>query len=161
MAVRVLCLGNELLADDAVGVHVARELKLLSLPEVEVVTSALSGLHLLDEVSCDVEQLVIVDSIQTCAAQPGTVHHLHVGELGRTSAASPHAIGLPETLAIANALHLHVPQIYVLAVEVQDCTTVGAPLSPEVESALPAIVNEIRTVVLAARTAARAEVCTS
>jgi hydrogenase maturation protease len=50
LSTRVLCLGNDLLADDAFGPVVARTLKELYLPGVEVVESPASGLHLLEHV---------------------------------------------------------------------------------------------------------------
>jgi len=44
---RVLCLGNELLADDAFGFIAAERIK-RSFPQLDVVSSSDSGFHLMD-----------------------------------------------------------------------------------------------------------------
>jgi hydrogenase maturation protease len=144
MEIRVLCLGNELLADDAIGVQIGRQLSALRLPNVNVVISALSGLHLFDEICGEFATLIIVDSIRTGEAELGTVHRLSLAEIGHTAGTSPHSSGLPELVAIAQALHLPMPKIHILAVEVGDCTTLGGPVSRDVESAMPAILEQVR-----------------
>jgi hydrogenase maturation protease len=93
-AVRLLGLGNELLADDAFGILVAREVErrlaadapgracpaptageacLALPPHADVVCSSASGFHLLDQV-LGVKRLVVVDTLATCAGVPGTIH---------------------------------------------------------------------------------------
>ena len=71
--VRVLGLGNEILADDALGILAARELARLFPPaDVEVVESSQSGLHLLDYVT-GVDRLVVIDTVQTGRTAPGEI----------------------------------------------------------------------------------------
>jgi Ni,Fe-hydrogenase maturation factor len=71
--VRVLGLGNEILADDALGILAARELaKLFPPAEVEVIESSQSGLHLLDYVT-GVDRLLVIDTVETGRAAPGEI----------------------------------------------------------------------------------------
>src|ERR1017187_6800541 len=69
---RVLGLGNEILGDDALGILVARQVQARFGEAVEVVSSSQSGFHVMDEM-LGVSRLLVVDSIRTGAAKPGTV----------------------------------------------------------------------------------------
>jgi hydrogenase maturation protease len=138
---RVLCLGNELLADDAFGPVVADRLA-SELPGVlEVVKSSLAGLALLDELT-GVSRLVVIDSVQTGNAPPGTLYILHEDELKAGGGPSPHYLGIFETLRLARHLGLPAPEeVTVLAVEAADCATLGGPLHPAVLAAVPKVVQ--------------------
>jgi len=62
---RVLCIGNELASDDAVGVRVGRVLARLRLPDaISIVIRPQVGLELLDDLE-DVDELLIVDAMRT------------------------------------------------------------------------------------------------
>lgn len=138
--VRLLGLGNELLADDAFGILVARKAA-ERFPGLDVVTTSESGLALLDYLS-GVNCLLIVDTIQTGRAQPGTLYNFDAGELRAAPAGAPHGAGLREVLDLAGALGLDRPaHIRILAVEAADCATLGGPMHPAVEAAIPAALD--------------------
>jgi hydrogenase maturation protease len=131
---RLLGLGNEILGDDAFGILAART---VTRPDIEVVTSSASGLHLLDEI-LDCDRLIVVDTIQTGRAEPGTVHVLKEEDLPAARADCPHGMGLFDALSLARRLGLAAPaEVILIAVEAADCTTVGAPLHPALAAALP------------------------
>lgn len=144
MNVRVLCLGNDLLADDGVGPEIGRRLKALELSYVEVMITQLSGLHLLDIISEECKQLIIIDTIITGTAPAGTVHVLEAADMRRSNVRAPHSSGLPEVLAIARALRLPVPHTRVFAVEASDCSTIGGPISQSLQQAIPEVVERVR-----------------
>src|ERR1035441_6386738 len=88
-SIRVLGLGNEILSDDALGIRVAREAEARFGSGVDVVCSSEAGFHGMDEL-LDVSRLVVVDSIQTGAARPGTIyvldqHAIPPVQIGRAS----------------------------------------------------------------------------
>jgi hydrogenase maturation protease len=146
-----LCLGNELLADDALG-HVVADMLAAELPknaggdtgvtaEIEVVKSSLAGLALLDEFS-GVSRLIVIDSVQTGSAPPGTLHFFQEGELKTPAGPSPHYLGIFETLNLARRLGLPAPEeVTIIAVEAADCTTLGGPMHPDVLAAIPKVVQ--------------------
>src|ERR1035438_4978409 len=68
---RVLGLGNDILADDALGLLVARQVAARFGNQVEVVSSSQTGFHVMDEL-LGVSRLLVVDCIRTGAARPGT-----------------------------------------------------------------------------------------
>ncbi len=148
--IRVLGLGNDLLADDAFGVEVVRELRRRLPRGVETTTSIASGFALLDDV-VGADRLVVIDTIAGGKGAPGTVYRFEESQVGTRDAAqgtSPHYVGLFETLHLGRKLALHVPErVIILAVEAADCLTVGGAMSPEVRAAMPAIVATVEEIV--------------
>ena len=142
-SVRVLGLGNEILGDDALGILVAREVQARFGHEVGVVASSQAGFHLLDEL-LGVSRLVVVDSIQTGAAKPGTVYVLDEHAKRPVHSVSSHSLGIFEVLAVARTVGLPVPEeCVILAVEASDCTTVGGSMHRDVEAAIPVLLEWI------------------
>ncbi len=138
-AVRVLCLGNELLADDGFGGAVAREIRARFPGQVVLLETRASGFDLLDEVQ-NVRSLVVVDCLQTATAPIGALFVVREGDITSPSGGSPHYIGLFETLRLARELLLPVPEeVVILAVEVADTTTLGGGMHPAVEAAVPRV----------------------
>ena len=132
---RILCLGNELLADDAFGQVVAEELG-RRFPHLDVVFTTDSGFHLIDYLS-EVSRLIVVDTILTGFVPPGTLHVLSTSDIKSRPGPSPHYVGLFETLQLARELLLNVPDdVVILAVEAADCLTLGGTMHPAVESAV-------------------------
>ncbi len=141
-SVRVLGLGNEILGDDAVGILAARQVAERCPPgEVEVVSSSESGLHLLDYVT-DVSRLIVIDSVQTGGAAPGTIFVVREEDVRSAAGSTPHGTGLFDTLALARKLGFKVPQeVTILAVETADCLTLGGEMHVAVAAAIPEIVE--------------------
>ena len=138
---RVLGLGNEILADDAFGIRAAREVESRYPGQAEVVCSSAAGFGLLDDV-LGAPRLIVIDAAMTGTVPPGTIHRLAEDEMRETSVAGPHFVGLFEVLAAGRQMGLDVPETAtVIAVEASDCTTVGGPMHPDVERAIPEVVD--------------------
>jgi hydrogenase maturation protease len=143
MKTRVLCLGNDLMADDGVGPTVARSLRSLHLPGVDVVETPESGLRLLDHL--ETERLIVVDAVSSGGDPPGTIYVLDPEHLPSAHGVSPHYAGLQEALLLGRALGLAVAgEVTILAVETADCRTVGGSMDPNVKRAALRIVDLIR-----------------
>ncbi len=136
--VLVLGLGNDALSDDAVGLHVAREVRdrLEDRPVVAVVESVGTGLTLLDEiVGCD--RLVLIDAVQTGTVAPGTVCEWSLDAEPARRIAAPHSVGIFETIALGQRFGLHLPvQVEIVTVEVEDAATLNFGLTPSVQAAV-------------------------
>ena len=138
MTTRVLCLGNSLLADDAFGLVVAERLRRLY-PDLDVRESSTSGFDLLDY-ALGASRLLVVDTVQSGAAAPGTVSVFREGDVRTVAGGSAHYVGLFEALRLGRALKLPVPDdIQIIAVEPADCLTLGGEMHPAVRTA----VNEV------------------
>ena len=143
MNILVLGLGNDILADDAAGLLVARAVRerLREHPEVTVEETSMHGMALLD-LFVGYEKALLLDAIQTGAHPPGTLLELDPRTLGRVTSPSPHFAGLPEMMAAAEALALDYPtEFRILAVEVSDPLTVGGAMTAEVRDALPVLAD--------------------
>jgi len=138
--VLVLGLGNDLLADDAVGLHVARAAaaSLAGEPGVVVRETMEMGLALLDEI-VGFDALVIVDSIQTARAPAGHIHEFDLDALSSRRMSAPHFLGVAETLALGSRLGLAMPRrVRIVAVEVADPFTLAVRMTPQVEQSVDA-----------------------
>lgn len=147
MRTLVLGLGNELAGDDAVGVLVARAVREELDGLADVVESSAAGMALI-EVFAGYERAIVVDSIVTGRHAPGTIVEMGLGEIGHVVAPSVHQAGLPELAAVAERLGLRFPEeTRVLAVEVLDPYTLGAPLSEPVARAVDALARRVHDMV--------------
>ena len=144
-SILVLGLGNDILGDDAVGLHVARAVgaRVASVADCSVRETTEMGLALLDEiVGC--EHLLLVDAIETGSAQPGHVHEFGLEALGGHRIATPHFVGIAETLAVGRMLGLTMPRTtHIFAIEVRDPYTLRLSLTPEVEQAVDVAADRI------------------
>jgi hydrogenase maturation protease len=149
-SVRVICLGNELVRDDGVGIRVGRVLKRLDLPShVIVELRGVAGLELLDELRPD-EELILVDAGQTGQA-PGTCTVLEMSEAAGLSQAPycVHGMGLAEVLRIASELYPErlPPRAAIVVIEGEDFESYDLSLTEAVKAALPdAVEIVLRTI---------------
>jgi hydrogenase maturation protease len=143
-SVRVLCLGNDLIGDDSVGGIVAAHVRQFAPADVEVVGTPETGFHLLDYV-LNTTRVIVVDTVVTGSAPPGTIYEFRDTDLKSVPGVSPHYVGLFEALAVAR--HLRLPaaeQALILAVEAADCSTIGEAMHPAVVAAIPALIKKVR-----------------
>jgi hydrogenase maturation protease len=141
--VRVVGLGNDLLADDAFGLAVATELRKRSPDGLEAVHTTNTGFRLMDEL-LGVSRLVIVDATQTGKSEPGTLQVLREKDIDIVPGGSPHYVGVFEPLQVGRRIGLPVAdEVTIVTVEVADCTTIGGPMHPAVGEAIPAAVDII------------------
>ena len=146
MKVLVLGVGNPILSDDGVGIHVARELKKRSMPGVDVEELAASGLELLDVVR-GYDKVVIIDAIQTTKGTPGELHILEEKDFEKSiHGSSPHGINIATAFALGRKLvPAEMPkEVVFFAVEAEDLINVSERLTPKVAKALPRIVELVR-----------------
>ena len=143
----LLGLGNDILTDDAVGLHVVHELQreLAGNPAIDCRETTEMGLALLDFIT-GYRAVAIVDSIQTGKEAPGFLHELDATALNQLTGRTPHFVGVSETLALGKQLGLPMPeQVRIYAIEVEDPFTLGTALTPALQAALPGIAARIRT----------------
>jgi hydrogenase maturation protease len=142
----VVGVGNELLRDDGLGVHVARLLSGSPLPpDVDVLEAGTSLLDLLPEVT-QYARVVIVDAIRK-GSPAGTVFrcdNLDIRAAANESVAplSLHQWGLLDTLAAAERLGMIPRQLTIVGAE-PEIIDVGTQLSPTLETAAERIVETL------------------
>jgi hydrogenase maturation protease len=141
----ILGVGNPILSDDGIGIHVARELKRKDLQGVDVEELAASGLELLDAVR-GYGKVVIIDAIQTTNGRPGEFYVLEEKDFEKSvHGSSPHGINIATALAMGRKL---VPEempddVVFIAVEAEDLVNVSESLTPKVKAALRKVVDRV------------------
>lgn len=148
--VLVLGVGNLLMGDEGVGVHVLRRLEQETpLPGVRLLDGGTGGINLLVEFG-GADDIVMIDATRD-GRPAGTITFLQplcVGELPRGLGA--HDFGLRDLFAAA-ALLGQMPRIHLYTISVREVKPMCTALSPMVEAAVPEVVHTVR--VLAARLA--------
>jgi hydrogenase maturation protease len=145
MKTLVLGFGNPILSDDGVGIKVAHEVvNQLNNPQVTVAETSAAGLSLLDSI-VGYDKVIIIDAIQTEKGRAGQIYRMGTEDFSLTKhLSSPHQINLATALELGKMLSLTMPQeITVYAVEAEDITTFGEKCTPEVEQAIPEVVNMV------------------
>jgi len=140
----VVGLGNPILGDDAVGLHVAQALKteLAGVAGVVVKELHAGGMRLMDAIA-GFERAVIVDAMRSGGLRPGSVRRLGTAQLGAArNLASTHDTNLPTALELGRMLGMRMPhEVTVFGIEALDVETFGEALSEEVRRSVPAAVR--------------------
>ncbi len=143
-------MGNPILSDDGVGIHVARAAAARcqrdDLTDVTFAEASVGGLRLLDVIA-GYERVIVVDAIQTGEGKAGNLYRLRPNDL-RTSlhSGSTHDLSLAGALALGRSLGLILPDdeaLVVVAVEVEDTLTFGEGCTPAVMAAIPRAVEAV------------------
>jgi hydrogenase maturation protease len=138
----VLGVGNLLLRDEGVGVHVAQRLQEMALPpEVEVVDGGTGGFDLLDDIEGR-EKVVIVDTVKG-GQKPGTIYRLKPEDIdgGPKSSVSLHDVSVSDLLSLADMLGVKRPEIVMIGIEPKDMESADLELSPEIEAQVPRLIE--------------------
>jgi len=142
----ILGLGNDILGDDAVGMHAARSLQKEYGEAVDIVEAAVGGFALIDLLE-GYDNALLLDATATGRAAPGTVLEFAREDFGAPDSTSPHAVGLPEVFAVANRLSIQLPRdVRILAMEITPPELLMESLSPVVQQALPSFVERAAAV---------------
>jgi len=144
----VIGIGNILLGDDGVGVHVINRLRSETLPaEVKLIEGGVGGLSLLNFIR-GVERAVFIDAV--AGDKPGRIHRFSESDLDSKvrsllSPASLHDVGLAETIKIGKSVYPdEIPdQIIVYGVEVKEPKEFSTELSKEVSDSVDKVVKLI------------------
>lgn len=146
-AALVICIGNELVADDAVGFEVFNQLQAMTLPlGTRLMFMGVGGIDLLDRLQGDEQALIVVDAVQF-GAPPGTVHQLAWDEVpaNGNSAISAHGIGLKEAIEVGRILcpEKLPSDITLFGIEGRCFNLMRDQMTPAVAAAIPVAVNSV------------------
>ena len=146
MKTLVLGIGNDILGDDGVGIHVARAVaRKISTKEARVEETGAAGLSLLELIKGH-ERLIIADAILTDNTQVGKIHRLTLKDLAKTNnSITPHDAALATTLEIGNSLFPgEMPrEVVVYGVQIPNVEQFSGKMTPAVKAAVPEVVRLI------------------
>jgi hydrogenase maturation protease len=148
--VLVLGLGNVLLKDEGVGVHIAGELQKQKLPgNVEVIDGGTASLDVL-LLAGGIEKLVVIDALRA-GEEAGTIYkaHLKTEERGKlqqifsgNSRISLHQMGLLDALAAAERANCAPKKIVIIGVEPKKMDW-GIELTDQVKQRVPEVIKKV------------------
>ena len=142
MRTLILGIGNLLLCDEGVGVHLARALQQERLPEnVVILDVGTAFLDALPEIEL-ADRIIMVDAMEAGHA-PGTVYRIPFEDCAkRDMLASLHGFDLSRTLFMAG--RETTPEAVVIGIEPARIDW-GVELSPEVQEMFPALIEAVKT----------------
>jgi hydrogenase maturation protease len=138
----VLGIGNVLMGDEGIGVHVARRLAAEPLPpHVDVLDGGTGGFHLLGEVASH-DPVVLIDATMD-GQLPGTIS---VTQPRYASDFPPsltaHDIGLRD-LIVSAALVGALPRVQLVTVSIGEIQSMQLDLSAPVDAAIPRVMEQV------------------
>lgn len=139
----ILGVGNLILKDEGVGIHVVQRLEKEKLPEhIDLMDGGTGGFHLVGQLQ-DYDSIIMVDATLD-ACPPGTIRVLQPKmATDFPPLLSAHEIGLRDMIE-AMILTGKLPRIHLIVVSVEDISEVGMELSPEVEKAVDKVIDKIK-----------------
>jgi hydrogenase maturation protease len=146
MQTRIICLGNELVRDDGIGIRVGRVLARLPLPpNAHVELAPHLGWNLLDVVA-EADRLILVDAMST-GQPPGTCVSLEGRAIERynSGAAASHTLSIAELMELALRLAPgRAPtSLHFVGIEGVAFAEYGTELTPAVKAAIPVAVEAV------------------
>lgn len=140
----VIGVGNLLLRDEGVGIHIIKELQKRKLPpQVEVFDGGVGGFDLLHYFR-HAEKVLLIDAAEM-GLEPGAVVRLDPEQLSRHAKGHPfsaHEIGLAEVLELGRALTNDSLKIVIFGIQPKEISW-GMELSPEVAAVIPQVITAV------------------
>ena len=144
----ILGIGNVLLCDEGVGVHVANELMKMDLPpSVSVVEGGTDGFRLLNVIT-DADRLIIVDTVRGGAA-PGSIYRFDIDEVRSCPSGfktSVHQIGILEVIDLSGLIG-KTPYTTVIGVEpksLEMCMELSPEIGEKVHRVIELVLDELK-----------------
>jgi hydrogenase maturation protease len=139
----ILGIGNYLMGDEGVGVHVANRLINEALPaNVDVVDGGTGGFHLLGYFE-GYETIILIDA--TLDDNPNGTIRLIKPRFAQDfpKAMSTHDIGLKDMVSALQLLG-KMPNIQLFVVSIESLQQQGIELTPEIDAVVPSLIEKIK-----------------
>ena len=141
--IRIIGIGNDYRSDDAAGLLVARTIRDLHLPDVDVLEVS-AGADGLLEAMHGAETAILIDAVSS-GSVPGTTFCVDARneDIRREIfCTSTHAVGIRETVQLSKVLGLLPQQCWIYGIEGKDFHQ-GTALSKNVKRAIDVLAEEI------------------
>jgi hydrogenase maturation protease len=147
----ILGVGNQILGDDGIGIHVTDELKnIVKNPNITIDDAITGGMNLL-ELILGYDKAIIVDAVKTNEGEVGDVKRIPLDNFSTMHSCNPHDVSLIEAIEVAKKMgEDRIPkEIIVIGVTLKEIPCeFGEKLSKNVATAVPKavemILNEIK-----------------
>ncbi len=146
----IIGIGNILLSDEGIGIHVLEELKkrnrILNAEFVDLGTSSLDLEYFIHE---DTESMIVIDCINANESKPGTIYKISVEDLERkkNSGYSLHQLEFIDSINIISLLST-IPKTIIFGIVPFDMKTLSMNLSESLRNKFEAITKKIEEEIL-------------
>lgn len=141
----VLGIGNYLMGDEGVGVHVANRLESELVSGIDVVDGGTGGFHLLEFFE-SYEHVILIDA----TLDKNTIGTIRLIKPRFANdfppAMSTHDIGLKDMVSALQLLD-KMPNIHLFVVSIESLQQQGIELTPEIENVVPTIIREVKKLI--------------
>lgn len=152
--VMVVGIGNLLMQDDGIGVHLVNRLTELGVPKgVELVDGGTHSYDLVD-FFCQADHIIIVDAMRA-GGEPGTIYRAPLDQLeirsDRNSLTSVHELNFIEAMEMVHLLD-HYPEVLVFGVEpgsLEISLELSPPVAAKVDRLAELVLQDINKIVTA------------
>jgi hydrogenase maturation protease len=140
--IAVVGVGNLLLKDEGIGIHVARALQESPLPDGVIVIDGGTSPNVLDYLE-PTDKLVIIDAAEA-GGVPGAIYRFRPDDvtLETGEAISLHELGLVSSLQTMSLLGKTPPEVIIIGIQPKEIAW-GMELSPELKEKVPEIVRAV------------------
>ncbi len=136
----VIGIGNPILGDDGIGIHIVQKLKEKVIRKDIVFDEAMTGgMNLLD-IFRGYDKAILVDAIYDKNSPLGSVKRFSIKECRTVHSCNPHDVSLPEAIKLAEHLgeQLIPKDIIIIGIVLHETPCeFTETLSPEIEKAIP------------------------
>ena len=140
----ILGVGNPILKDDGVGIHVVKALKHHIQGKNITMEEAFTGGMPLVEKMAGYEKAIIIDAVKTKKCKVGEVMRLSLDDFATVHSFNPHDVSLSEALKVANEIGIDVPkEIVIIGIAVNKAFSFGEELSAKIAKAVPLAVEMV------------------
>jgi hydrogenase maturation protease len=140
----ILGIGNPILGDDGVGVHVANELKKqIQNPSITIDEAITGGMNLLDLI-LGYDKAIVIDAVKTKDGENGEVRRIPLDNFSTMHSCNPHDVSLIEAIVMAKKMgEDRIPkEIIVIGVMMKEMPCeFGEKLSKKIATAVPKAVD--------------------
>jgi len=140
----VMGVGNLLLSDEGVGVHVAQRMMEMELPpEVRVIEGGTDGFGLIN-IILEADRMILIDAVRG-GGSPGSIYRFDVEDCDSCPdifKTSVHQVSILEVINLSGLIGIP-PKTTIIGIEPKSLE-MGMELSPEIEAKVPKIIRMIR-----------------
>lgn len=140
----VLGIGNYLMGDEGIGVHLVEHLQREELPaQVTLLDGGTGGFHLLEYFEQH-ERVIIIDATLD-GGTPGTIRQIRPRFAADfPKAMSTHDIGLKDMVSALQLMGT-MPEIELLVVTIETIQQQGTELTPEIAAVMPDVIAQVKS----------------
>ena len=141
----IMGVGNLIMGDEGVGIHVIKELEKSPLPDnVDLLDGGTGGFHLLSYLQ-NYPLVIMIDATldQNPEGTVKTIKPKFASDFPK--ALSAHDIGLKDLLEAVTLLD-KLPEMYLITISIKDLSRMSVELSSIISETIPAVIKELRSI---------------